>query len=366
MKVLFLAIVMLHGFIHILGFIKGWGLKDLKELTLPINKTMGVLWLISAIITFLYAFTYFVNNRYSWLLGFLVVLLSQTLIIIFWKDAKFGTIINMLILIVSIISFSAYKFQQQVTQETHSIISKSQNSTEKIISEIDIQNLPYPVKNWLKKSGVIGKPFIVSGKVVQKAEIKLKPQQQEWINATALQYTTIENPAFIWTVDLKLNNMLRIRGRDKFEKGKGEMLIKLNSLINVVNEEGAKLDEGTIQRYLGEMVWFPSLALSPFITWEQINETSAIATMSYMGTEGSGTFYFNSAGDFYKFSAMRFKENEKTSKRYEWVLLVNDYKWFEGIKIPSKMTATWKLDEGDWTWLKLEIIDLAFNENAFP
>ncbi|MDN5330561.1 MAG: hypothetical protein PWP35_2348 [Bacteroidales bacterium] len=37
------------------------------------------------------------------------------------------------------------------------------------------------------------------------------------------------------------------------------MLIKVNSLIPVVNEKGNKLDEGTLQRYLGEIVWFPSL-----------------------------------------------------------------------------------------------------------
>ncbi len=366
MKILFLALVFLHGLIHVLGFVKCWGLKDIKELTLPVSRTMGIMWLITAIVTFVYAFTYFVNSRYSWVIGFLVVLLSQTLIIIFWKDAKFGTIPNLLILIVSVISFSAYKFQQQVTQETNAILSMTNISTEKIISDSDIQNLPVPVKTWLKLSGVIGKPFISSGKVIQKAEMKLKPEQKEWMSATAIQYTNIDNPAFIWTVDLKINPMLAFRGRDKFVNGKGKMLIKLNSLINVVDEEGAKLDEGTLQRYLGEMVWFPSLAISPFITWEQIDETSAIATMDYMGTKGSGTFYFNSAGDFYKFSAMRFKDNEKTSQKYEWVLLVQDYKVFEGVKIPAKMTATWKLDEGDWNWLKLEITDLLFNENAFP
>jgi hypothetical protein len=365
MKVLFLAIVLLHGLIHIAGFIKGWGIKEIKELTLPVSRTMGILWLITAIVTFVYAFTYYMNSRYSWVIGFLVVLLSQTLIIIFWKDAKFGTIPNLLILFVSVMSFSAYKFEQQIKQETNAILSKTNFSTGKIISETDIQNLPDPVKIWLSHSGVIGKPFISSGKVVQKAEMKLKPEQKEWMSATAIQYTTIDNPAFIWTVDLKMNPMLAFRGRDKFENGKGEMLIKLNSLVNVVDEEGSKLDEGTLQRYLGEMVWFPSLAFSPYITWEQIDETSAIATMDYMGTKGSGTFYFNSAGDFYKFSAMRFKDNEKMSQKYEWVLLVDDYKVFEGIKIPAKMTATWKLDDGDWTWLKMEITDLFFNENTF-
>lgn len=43
---------------------------------------------------------------------------------------------------------------------------------------------------------------------------------------------------------------------------------------------------------------------------------------------------------------------------------ITDYKIFEGIKVPSKMTSTWKLDEGDWTWLKLEVTGLTFNESV--
>lgn len=127
------------------------------------------------------------------------------------------------------------------------------------------------------------------------------------------------------------------------------MLIKLNSLITIVDEQGNKMDEGSIQRYLGEMVWFPSLALSPYITWQEINETSATATMDYKGTKGSGTFYFNTEGNIIKFSALRYKGNEPDAKRYNWVLLVEEYKTFEGIKVPSKMTATWELEKADWT-----------------
>jgi len=41
-----------------------------------------------------------------------------------------------------------------------------------------------------------------------------------------------------------------------------------------------------------------------------------------------------------------------------------DYKAFEGIMVPVKMTSTWKLDEGDWNWLNLEVTDIKYNRNA--
>ena len=71
--------------------------------------------------------------------------------------------------------------------------------------------------------------------------------------------------------------------------------------------------------------------------------------MNYKGTHGSGTFYFNEKGDFIKFIALRYKGNEPDSKRYPWVLTVDDYAEFGGIRIPSKMKATWKLDNCEST-----------------
>jgi hypothetical protein len=154
---------------------------------------------------------------------------------------------------------------------------------------------------------------------------------------------------------------IKITGRDKFMDGKGEMQIKMFSAINIVNEKGTKMDEGTLQRFLGEIVWFPSAAVSPFITWHAIDNHSAKATMDYMGAKGSGTFYFNEHGDFIRFSTLRFKGNETDTKRYEWVIDVKEHAIVNDIKIPVKMTATWKLDEGDWTWLELEITDKKYN-----
>ncbi|MBN1651177.1 MAG: hypothetical protein JW857_07605 [Bacteroidales bacterium] len=365
MKYIFTIIVLLHALIHLLGFLSSFALKEVKELTLPISKPAGLFWLTAAVLFLIFGVLYFCNNKYSWLVGFTAIALSQVLIIAFWQDAKFGTLLNIIILVLSIMTFEGYTFQKRVLKETSDILSQCNLSTGKVITENDIANLPEPVKKWLRSSGVIGKPYITAGRVTQLAALKMKPDQQKWMNATALQYTTIDNPAFIWTVDVKMNSLLRFAGRDKFHNGKGAMLIKLNSLFTVVDEKGEKLDEGTIQRYLGEMVWFPTLALSQYVTWEQLDLTTAQANIEYKGTRGSGTFYFNSSGEFSKFVALRYMGNQPDAKRNEWVLLVDEYKTFEGIKVPAKMTATWKLAGGDWTWLKLEITDIRYNENAY-
>lgn len=345
MRLALLIFIVVHGLIHTL------------------SKPTDLLWLVATVLFISFGILHFTNTRYAWAIGFIAVLVSQILIITFWKDAKFGTLPNLLILLVSIVSYGYHSFQELVQLETKDILHQSNLSDGAVVSENDISGLPLTVKNWLRRSGAVGKPFIRVGKVIQRAEMKLKPEQENWYPATAIQYSTIDVPAFIWVVDVKINEVLKFQGRDKFEKGKGEMLIKLNALINVVNEKGKKLDEGSLQRYLGEMAWFPSLALSPYITWKEVNDTTATAIMDYQGTRGSGTFYFNADGDFIKFSALRYKGNKANDKKYAWVLLVQEHKSFAGIRIPSKMTATWKLENEDWTWLRLEIEDMSYHRS---
>lgn len=364
MKIIFSLLVLIHGLLHSLGAIQGLGLKNFKELSLPISKTFGVIWLMTTLLFIIYLILYLSNIKIAWLLGFAAVICSQVVIIYFWQDAKFGTIPNIIILTMAMIQFGTYRFQKEISRETNELISENKKFEQKIVTEEDLADLPEPVRNWLLKSKIVGKPFIHFGKVIQSAKMKMKPEQEKWMDAQAEQYTFIDEPAFIWSVRAKMNGLLFFLGRDKFANGQGEMLIKLNSLFSVVNEKGFKIDEGAMQRYLGEMVWFPSMALSPYITWEQIDDHAAKATMDYNGRKCSGIFHFNDDSDFTKYTAMRFKGNEETSKRHEWVLLVQEYAEFEGIRIPSLMTATWKLETENWTWLELEIHDIMYNEHA--
>lgn len=82
-------------------------------------------------------------------------------------------------------------------------------------------------------------------------------------------------------VKMNMMSLVPVTGRDKFVDGKGQMTFELFSLINVANDTGDKIDQGTLQRYLAEICWFPSAALSPYIKWDDIDSTSAKATLTY-------------------------------------------------------------------------------------
>src|SRR5690606_37513832 len=104
-----------------------------------------------------------------------------------------------------------------------------------IVKSEELKNLPIPVKKWLTNSGIIGKEKVYFVRLKQKALMKMKPDQENWTKATAQQFFAVETPAFLWKVDMKMMPFIDISGRDLFVDGIGEMLIKLFSVINVVN-----------------------------------------------------------------------------------------------------------------------------------
>lgn len=363
MKAIYALIMGLHGLIHLMGFVKGFGIKDIKNLKLSISKPMAVFWLCVGLVIIAYVILWLLSIPYAWILGIAGAILSQVLLIMYWQDAKFGTIANVVILVVCVFHIGQFRFDRMVRSEVLEQMDTLPTDQGRAITEQDIDALPFSVQKWLTHSGVVGKSTIRYAKLRQQAIMKMRPGQKDWMHATATQYTDLKEPAFHWTVAAQMCPLIYFSGRDRFIDGQGEMLIKLNGLIPIVNESGPKLTEGSAQRFLGELVWFPTFALSRYVSWTSINDTSAAAIINYKGATVSGTFRFNTSGDFVQFSTMRFKENTPNAERYEWVLDALDHQEFEGVRIPSYMTATWKLPEGDWTWLELQLLDVHYNEH---
>jgi len=106
MKIAILIFMSIHGIIHLLGFLKGFELAKIEQLNVPISKPAGIAWLVSFIL-FAITVNLYVADVSSYLgTGFAGILISQVLIIQSWKDAKFGTLPNVLFAILLLISIS--------------------------------------------------------------------------------------------------------------------------------------------------------------------------------------------------------------------------------------------------------------------
>ena len=362
MKYVFTFLVLIHGFIHLLGFVKAFFSTEISKQMVGICKPIGAFWLVTFIM-FIVTAVLFHSNKKWFYLAFITVCISQILIVITWNDAKFGTLLNIIILVVSIIAFGNYSFHKMVKKEASELLNECHISKNRI-SEINIFQLPKIVQKWLKNSGVIGKDDIFSVRLKQKGLMRTKPKSN-WMSFEATQYFNTKNPAFIWSTNVEVMSIVALVGRDKLWNGEGEMLIKLAGTIPVVNEKkNHKINSGTMLRFLSEMCWFPAAALNDYIVWETINETSAKATFTYNKQTVSGVFLFTPKGDLIAFEAERYYGGGEEAKLEKWRIEMTSFNVFNGIKIPNKANVIWKLNEGDFHWLSLEITELEYNTSG--
>ncbi|WP_297090464.1 DUF6544 family protein [uncultured Draconibacterium sp.] len=366
MRKLCIILITLHGLIHLIGFIQTFKITDFKMLNHPISKVIGIMWLLGVLLFILVSVMYILKSEFWWLAGFIAIFISQILIILFWQEAKLGIIPNIIILLACIVACSNFYFNQKVNEELSQLFIEAKYAAS---PSRNIQELPLPVQRWYNSSGFLSSENEIIKNVYLKQEVlmKTKPQQEIWYKGHAVQYFNIQQPAFNWSVALDMNPLIKVVGRDKFENGKGEMLIKLYSIFPVVNvKDNDKINQAALQRYLAEIVWFPAAALSRYITWESIDNYSARATMTFNGTTGSGIFYFNENWEFVRFSAMRYKDTDENAQLKEWIAEVIESKVINGIKIPVEMKVTWKLKDTEWTWLKLKISEIQYNVEEMP
>jgi len=355
-------IILIHGLIHFMGFSKAFGYGNIQQLTKFISRPVGILWLSAAVLFIISAILFAVKKDSWWMVGIPAVLLSQVLLILAWHDAKYGTVINIILLIICIVSYAAWDFNRMVKKEVAALLEQPFKQTGFVSNEM-ISKLPPVVQKWMQHAGVVGKPIIQTVRLKQHGMMLTKPGGK-WMDFTANQYFSTGKPAFNWQVKVNVMPLIYLTGRDKYENGKGEMLIRLLFLKTIVDSKGSpEIDQGTLLRYLSEMSWFPSAALSDYITWEAIDDHAAKATMSYNNITASGIFFFNERSDVIGFEAMRYGEFNGKASLEKWHIESKDFKDFDGIRIPGKSEVTWKLKDGDFTWLKVELLTVEFNKS---
>lgn len=361
MNPVFAIILLGHGLFHIIGFMKAFQLAEINNFTQSISKPIGLLWLLVYILFMTTLVLFLIHESWWFVIAFIAVIFSQVLIFMFWNTAKFGSLVNLIILLISCSALGNYNFNRMVKMETKALLENAIITGKGVVTEKESNHLPVCVKKWLYNSGVTGREEITTVYLKQKGGMKTKPNSNG-MPFTAEQYFNVKDAGFIWTTEVKMNPLLSLIGRDKLNHGEGAMLIKLLGLIPVVNQsKNEKINSGAQLRFLAEICWFPSAALNDYLIWEGVNDTSAKATLTVNGRSVSGIFSFTAQGDFKSFEANRYYGGAIDSTLEKWRIEAIEYKSFDGIRIPSQCKVIWKLDGSDFEWLKLEIIEWYYN-----
>ncbi|HOZ80007.1 MAG TPA: hypothetical protein PLY34_18575 [Ferruginibacter sp.] len=102
----FVLLLFVHGCIHLVGFAKGFNGRVIPLLTDNISKRAGMLWFISSMLFFASTIIVLLHIRLWWLLVLLALIFSESLIIGNWRNARPGSFINLLILLLLLVLVS--------------------------------------------------------------------------------------------------------------------------------------------------------------------------------------------------------------------------------------------------------------------
>lgn len=356
MKWLLIILLLLHGLIHLLGAVKGFQWAKIDALTQPVSRIEAWFWLLTAGLFLIAAVSILSHQSTWWVWAGIAILLSQILILTVWQDARFGTLANGLLLIATVAGFGHWKFDRMIYRDRIAL-----NQHAQIAQQWPKQTGPAVIHNWITRSGMPDQP-LVRVNLRQSGKMRTTPNGK-WLSFTAEQEFTPQSPGFIWTTKVNVLPGINLLGRDLYDQGEGEMQIKLLGLIPIVNATGNEIDQGSLLRYLGEIVWFPSGALHPGIRWESSGTNQAVATMTLGKTVASGTYTFSPEGDFLRYQALRYFNRSEGATLENWVIEADQmsFQTYQGVRIPTRFHVTWKLPEGDFHWLDLDVQDVTYN-----
>lgn len=361
LKYFFAFIMLIHGLIHLMGFAKAYNYGNITQLTKDISKTNGTFWLLTAIL-FVAAIVLFLLKKESWpYMAVVAAIISQILIISVWKDAKFGTIANIVILLVAIGAFSSQYFESSFRKDVKANLIKTSNTQTNLLTENDIQLLPLPVQKYLRYCNVLNKPKVKNIKVVFDGEMRDKGK--DWFKFRSVQYNFFDEPTRLFFMKGEMYGII-VPGYHCYQNAAASMQIKLLGLFNVVNIKGTIMSKAETVTVFNDMcLMAPAALIDKRIEWTDMDSLSTKATFTNGAYKITATLYFNEKGQL-----VNFISDDRSAidlKQYRFSTPVKNYVQINGRHIMQYGETIWHYPDGEFVYGKFYLKSIEYNVNEF-
>jgi hypothetical protein len=361
-RYIFFFILVTHGLIHMMGFAKAFGLANLPHLKSPVTRQAGSIWLFATMLFLITAVGFLLKKEWWPVIAVFAVVVSQVIIILSWKDARFGSVGNLIIFLVAVSVWGKNYFESQFIHDVKTYIDGYVQPPGDLLTEADIQSLPPPVQHYLKYSGAVGKPKVKNLSIHFDGEMRGKAK--DWFPFTSIQYDFFDDPTRLFFIKGKMYG-LTVPGYHDYQHGKAKMNIRLFGLIPVIHEAGAKMDKTETVTYFNDLCLFaPAALVDKRISWKIIDSSRAEATFTNGMNTISATLLFNETGQLVNFiSDDRSPIDEVKQTRFSTP--VKNYKAFDGRNIPTYGETIWHYPDGDFVYGRFYLRSIDYNVSEF-
>lgn len=344
------GILILHGLIHIMGLIKGLGWATIAALQKPIGKPMGLLWGLAAT-AFVTASVLLLRGHSAWWMpAAMAVVLSQALIVLHWRDARFGTLPNSMITIAVVVGAAIWSFRNEYWKDVRVASSAVGSSIARVITEADLQHLPPPIQRYLRSSGAVGHPKPKELRLSFIGDIRSK--DGPWMPFTSMQVNTFDPPTRQFWMDATMKG-LPTKGYHRYAEGTARMRIKLLGLYPVFDIASPELDTAETVTWFNDLCLFaPGALIDERISWEAIDDQRSRAIFQQKGIRISAELVFDDEGHLVDFiSDDRYYLGEDQSfMRCRFSTPAGKHVRMAGHLVPEYGETVWHLPDGAFTY----------------
>ncbi len=364
-KLLFVALLVIHGLIHLVGFVKAFGLAEVRQLSAPISHAMGLLWLTTTMLLLAAATTRYTTPHWFWAVGGVALVLSQLLILTAWGDAKFGTAVNVVLLVGVALGFVAYGPGSLRAEYNAAVRSSLEAHVEpRVVNEADLRALPLQVQGYLRTTGAIGQPQINNFKAIWNGRIRASATEP-WMTFRAEQYNLFSDmPVRLFFMDAMMKH-LPVDVFHRFVGDAATFRVRVLSAFTMVDAAGPEMNRGeTVTLFNDLCLLAPGRLIDPSITWDEIDETHVRARYRRGSEEISAELVFDAFGeliDFISDDRAAASADGKTFTVQRWRTPVRACKRFGARRMSGSGEAHWIAASGEFTYIEMELESIAYN-----
>ena len=362
-RIVFASVVLLHGLIHLMGFAKAFGYAELPQLTRPIPRLEGVFWLAAALLCVAAAGALFLGARGWWSLGVLAVVVSQTLIVLSWRDARFGTFANVVLLAGAIQGFAAGGPWSLRREFEGALAFATSPGPSVVLTEADLAPLPAPVQRYIRQSGALGQARVRNFRATWRGRIRSGPESP-WMAFTAEQFNTLDPPRRYFLMDAVMKG-LPVDVLHAFDQGGATMRVRLLSLWPMVEAKGPELTRTeTVTLFNDLCVLAPGALVSPAIAWEPIDAQRVRARYTQGANTIAAELIFNDAGELVDFGSedrAAGSPDGRTFTPLRWTTPMTAYAQVGPARVATRAQTLWHPASGAWSYGEFELTSLRYN-----
>jgi hypothetical protein len=364
MRIAFAILLLLHGAVHLLGLVKGFGLAEVAELKLPIGRTGGIIWSLAALGFMVWAVMLFIGSTRWWVVGLPTLLISQVLIFLYWSDAKFGTIPNIIALIplvFAMLEASPNSFRSIYERESARYLALIPASMPPV-TEKDLEPLPPLVRTYLGRAGVVGKPHVLGFRARFHGRFR-NGLDSRFMNFTSEQHNFITPSVRLFFMRAFMTG-IPVDGFHNFVGNKARMRIRIASLFNMVDGGGGA--EGnqaeTVTVFNDICVMAPGVLVDLPVRWTTLDAHSVRGVYSRGEHTVSAVLKFDERGDLVDFASedRYYSEDGKRYKKLPWSTPLHGHRDFAGRRLPARGDAVWKTVNGDFVYGEFNLDEVAY------